>query len=451
MDEKAIKMTTQPVEGLIAKLALPSIISMLVTTFYNMADTYFVSTMNNTSVTGAVGVVFSLMAIIQAFGFFFGHGSGNYISRSMGAGDRRTSEIVASIGFFGAFIVGCIIMILGLAFKEKLAYMLGATETIYPYAKEYMTYILFGAPFMCASLVINNQLRFQGNASFAMVGITTGAILNCILDPLLITTFKMGIRGAAIATITGQFVSFVLLLWGAHRSDNVKISIKNFVPKSKYLLKILNGGFPSLCRQGISSLGTIYLNHIAGGYGDFAITGMTICSRVIMFLNSAMIGFGQGFQPVCGYNYGAKKYDRVAKAFWFCVKSSFAFLVVVSLCGALFAENIVKMFSEDLLVIKFGSATFRAMCIAFPLNSWIVMSNMTLQTTGKAVRASIIAAARQGIVLVPVMFIMNSLFKLNGLVYTQMVSDIITFLIAVPFQMSFLKEIRTEVANSDNL
>lgn len=451
MDTKVKKMTTQPVESLVVNLAVPSIISMLVTTFYNMADTYFVSTMNNTSITGAVGVIFSLMAIIQAFGFFFGHGSGNYISRSMGAGDKRTSEIVASIGFFGAFIVGCIIMILGLIFKEKLAYILGATETIYPYAKEYMTYILLGAPFMCASLVINNQLRFQGNASFAMVGITTGAVLNCILDPLLITTFNMGIRGAAIATITGQFVSFILLLWGAHRSDNVKISIKNFIPKPEYLLKILNGGFPSICRQGISSLGTIYLNHIAGAYGDFAITGMTICTRVIMFLNSAMIGFGQGFQPVCGYNYGAKLFDRVSKAFWFCVKSSFVFLVIVSACGFLFAENIVRMFSEDMAVITFGSAVFKAMCIAFPLNSWIVMSNMSLQTTGKAVRASILAGARQGIVLVPVMFVMNNLFEINGLIYTQMVSDIITFLIAVPFQMSFLKELKSGVANSDIL
>lgn len=442
MDSKVEIMTTRPVEKLITRLAVPSIISMLVTTFYNMADTYFVSTMDNTSVTGAVGVIFSLMAIIQAFGFFYGHGSGNYISRSMGAGDKRTSEIVASLGFFCAFITGFLIMVLGLCFKEKLAYILGATDTIYPYAKEYMTYILIGAPFMCASLVINNQLRFQGNASFAMVGITAGAVVNCVLDPLLITTFKMGIRGAAIATITGQFVSFVLLLWMAHKSDNIKISIKNFIPKYEYLAKIINGGIPSLCRQGVSSIGTIYLNHTAGFYGDFAITGIAVCTRVIMFFNSAMIGFGQGFQPVCGYNYGAKLYDRVSKAFWFCVKSSFLFLVMVSACGVLFAENIVGLFSKDVQVINFGTAVFRAMCIAFPLNSWIVMSNMSLQTTGKAVRASIIAAARQGIVLIPVIFIMNGLFKLNGLIYTQMVSDIITFLIAVPFQMSFLKEIR---------
>lgn len=444
MDLKVKRMTTEPVEKLITKLAVPTIISMLVTTFYNMADTYFVSTMNNTSITGAVGVVFSLMTIIQAFGFFFGHGSGNFISRSMGAGDKRSSEIVASVGFFGAFIVGLIIMILGLSFKEKLAYMLGATDTIYPYAKEYMTYILLGAPFMCASLVINNQLRFQGNAGFAMIGITSGAIINCILDPLLITTFKMGIRGAAIATITGQFVSFILLLVGASKSDNVRISIKNFIPKKEYIIAIVNGGFPSLCRQGIASLGTIYLHHTAGFYGDFAITGMTVCSRVIMFFNSAMIGFGQGFQPVCGYNYGAKLYDRVSKAFWFCVKSSFVFLIVASATGFIFSKQIIGLFSNDADVINFGSATFKAMCVAFPLNSWIVMSNMTLQTAGKAVRASILAAARQGIVLVPVIFIMSSIFKLNGLIYTQMTADIITFIIAVPFQMSFLKEMKKQ-------
>ena len=441
MDQKLYRMTHEPVDRLIVKLAFPTIISMLVTTFYNMADTYFVSLLDNTSITGAVGVVFSLMTIIQAFGFLFGHGSGNYISRMLGSGNRAEAERMASIGFFGAMIAGAVIMVLGLIFLQPLAYTLGPTDTIYPYAKDYLTYILIGAPYMCASLVLNNQLRFQGNALFAMIGLTTGAVLNCVLDPLLILELNMGIRGAAIATIISQFVSFLLLLVGVIRSDNIKIRLRNFRPNGHYLLLILNGGAPSLFRQGIASLATICLNLSAGAFGDYAITAMSVCSRIMMFLNSAMIGFGQGFQPVCGFNYGARQFSRVRRAFWFCVRVSFIFLLIISGLGFLFAPRLIPVFSSDPLVIDFGVRTLRFMTAAFPLNAWIVMCNMSMQTMGKAVRASFLAAARQGFIFIPLILILPHFFGETGVQITQMVSDICTFLVSIPLQFSLLREL----------
>ncbi len=434
------KLTEQPVEGLILKLSVPTIISMLVTTFYNMADTYFVSRMKSTSATGAVGVVFSLMAVIQAFGFFFGHGSGNFISRALGAGDYDKAEKMAATGFFSAIIAGILIMASGLVFLRPLAYLLGATKTIYPYAKDYLSIILVGAPFMCSSLVLNNQLRFQGKASFAMIGITAGAVLNCLLDPLLITTVGLGIKGAAVATVISQIASFFILYFVSKKSGGIQIRLKNFTPRKFYMLNILNGGAPSLLRQSVASLATVCLNFAAGAFGDYAITAMSICSKVVMFLNSAMIGFGQGFQPVCGFNYGAKKYDRVKKSFWFCIKVSLIALVLLSAAAFAAAPQIIGIFSEDPLVIDFGIAALRFTCISFPLNSWIVMSNMCMQTIGKSFRASFLAVARQGIVLIPFIFILPYFFAGLGIQISQLCSDVVTFIIAIPLQISTLKE-----------
>lgn len=438
-------MTKAPLEKLIIKLSVPTIISMLVTTFYNMADTYFVSRMHSTSATGAVGVVFSLMAVIQAFGFFFGHGSGNFISRALGAGKREEAEKMASTGFFLAAFAGLCIAVIGLIFIKPLAYILGATRTIYPYARDYLAIILVGAPFMCSSLVLNNQLRFQGNASFAMVGITSGALLNCGLDPLLISVLGMGIRGAALATLIGQIVSFIVLFAGVYRSDSINISPKKFTFNGYYVKNIINGGLPSLCRQSISSLATICMNLSAGSYGDYAITAMSVCARTVMFFNSAMIGFGQGFQPVCGFNYGAKKYDRVIKAFWFCVKVSFVFLFALSVLSFAFAPNIITIFSDDPKVIAFGTPALRFMSASFPLSAFIVMSNMCMQTIGKSVRASFLALARQGLFLIPLLLVLSYFFGAVGIQMAQMWADIITFIISVPLQISVINEMKREI------
>lgn len=441
-------MTTKAVPPLICELAVPTIISMLVTAFYNMADTFFVGKINTQS-TAAVGIVFTVMALIQSCGFFFGHGTGNYISRKLGAREYKDAGIMAATGFFLAFICGVVFAVLGLIFLDPLAIALGSTPTILPYTREYLRIILIGAPFMMSSFVLNNQLRFQGSAAYAMVGIVTGAVVNIILDPILIFVCDMGVAGAALATVVSQIISFVMLYIGSCRGGNIRIHIKNFQPSWHNMVEIARGGFPSLCRQGLASVAGIFLNHMAGAYGgmngDAAIAAMSIVNRVTMFANSALIGFGQGFQPVCGMNYGAKKYERVREGFWFCVKCAFVFLLAVSALGFVFAEPIIALFrKDDAEVIRIGTLTLRLHCVAFPLSSWIVMCNMMLQSMGRAVKASIVAAARQGLFYIPFIFILPQIFGLFGVQVCQMVADICSFALAVPIGLSELNLMKTK-------
>ncbi len=439
-EQKFKYMTEEPIPRLVCSLAVPTIISMLITSFYNMVDTFFVGRIN-TSATAAVGVVFSLMAIIQAFGFFFGHGSGNYISRQLGAQNMDEASKMASIGFFSALFTGMVLAVLGLIFIEPLARLLGSTETILPYAVDYLKYILVGAPYMTASLVLNNQLRFQGNAMYGMVGIVAGAVINIALDPILIFMCGMGIGGAALATIISQFISFMLLLWVSQRGAGIHISWKNARFSGYFLKEMVRGGVPSLCRQGLGSVATIALNVAAGVYGDAAIAGMSIVSRITMFAYSALIGFGQGFQPVCGFNYGAKLYDRVREAFYFCLKTAAGFLILLSVAGYIGAPQLIELFRKgDPEVTAVGIAALRFSCISFTLSGGIVMSNMLLQSIGMAVRASIVAAARQGLFFLPLIFILPTFLGLRGVEMCQMVSDILTFLLAMPLSISVLNK-----------
>ncbi len=441
-EEKRTYMLETPVKKLVCTLAGPTILSMLITSFYNMADTFFVGKIN-TQATGAVGVVFSMMAIIQAIGFFFGHGSGNYISRKLGSGEMDEAEKMSSVGFFSAFIAGIILMAAGLIFVKPLAYALGSTDTILPYTVSYLGIILLGAPAMTSSLVLNNQMRFQGSAFYAMIGIVSGAILNIILDPVLIFTCNFGIAGAAIATVVSQYISFVLLIFMTRRGGNIQIRFGNFKPSLYYYEEIIRGGTPSLCRQGLASVATICLNHAAGGYGDAAIAGMSIVSRVSMFANSALIGFGQGFQPVCGFNYGAGKYERVLEAFWFCVKYAFIFLLIVGGTGIVFAPQLVALFRKgDPEVIEVGVAALRYQAALFPLNAWIVICNMMLQSVGKGLKASIVASARQGLCFIPLIYILPYFFGLTGVEMCQAVSDVFTLAISIPIGLSVVHEMQ---------
>ena len=439
-EQKFHQMTETPVSTLICRLALPCIVSMLVTAFYNMADTFFVGMLKSNSATGAVGVVFSLMAIIQAVGFFFGHGSGNFISRELGRQNFEEASNMAATGFFSAIAAGALICALGQLFLEPLATLLGSTPTILPYTKAYLRVILLGAPWMTSSLVLNNQLRFQGSASYAMVGIASGAVLNIALDPLLIFTFHLGVAGAAWATIISQFVSFCLLLIGCSRGGNLRIHISRVQRKWSYYEMIVRGGLPSLARQGLASVATICLNRAAGPYGDAAIAAMGVVQRIMMFGGSAMIGFGQGFQPVCGYNYGAKLYQRVKEGFWFCVKSSTVFLLAVSALGFAFAPQLIALFRDDPEVIACGAAALRFQCVTFFTTGWTVMSNMMLQTIGKTGPATFMAMARQGIFFIPLVYILSHCFGLAGVQMTQSVADCLAFLCAIPLSRRALKE-----------
>ena len=442
-EEKRVYMLETPVKKLVCTLAGPTILSMLITSFYNMVDTFFVGKLN-TQATAAVGIVFSLMAIIQAVGFFFGHGSGNYISRKLGAIETEEAEKMAAVGFFSAFIAGAVLMVICLIFVRPLAYALGSTETILPYTVTYLWIILLGAPAMTSSLVLNNQMRFQGSAFYAMIGIVSGAVLNMVLDPVLILACNLGIAGAAMATTISQYVSFVLLLIMIRSGGNMQIRFRNFKPNIHFYKEIIRGGMPSLCRQGLASVATICLNHTAGMYGDAAIAGMSIVSRISMCANSALIGFGQGFQPVCGFNYGAGKYKRVLEAFWFCVKYAFLFLIVVGITGFAFAPGLVSLFREDADVITVGTAALRYQVIAFPLNAWIVMCNMMLQSIGKGLKASIVASARQGLCFLPLILILPHFFGLTGVEICQAVSDVFTLMISVPIGLSVIREMQKQ-------
>ena len=439
--QKFIQMTEAPVEPLICKMAVPTIISMLITSIYNMADTFFVGKLG-TSATGAVGVIFPLMAFIQAIGFFFGQGSGNYISRQLGAQHREEAERMAATGFFSALGAGLLILLVGLLFQNPLCRLLGATETIFPFALDYMRIILIGAPYMTAALVLNNQLRLQGNATYAMVGLVSGGLLNIVLDPLFIFGFKLGITGAAIATILSQLVSFFLLLLGVRRSNGIQIRARLFSPSVKRYLALSSGGVPSLCRQGLASIAVTCLNTAARPFGDAAIAAMSIVTRVTQFASSALIGFGQGFQPVCGFNYGAKRYERVVRGFWFCVKVSTGVLLLLSVLGWIFAPHLITLFrAEDAAVIEIGTRTLRLQCLSFPLLGWVILCNMLLQNIAMTVRASVVAAARQGLFFIPLALILPQICGLFGVQLCQPISDALSFVLSLALTLPVLTKL----------
>lgn len=440
--EKFIEMTEKPVDKLILKLAFPTIISMLITTFYNMVDSFFVGKIN-TSAVGAVGIVFSFMTVIQATGFFFGHGSGNYISFMLGKKENKKASEMAMVGFVLALLGGLLITVLGLLFLDPLAVFLGSTKTILPYTKDYLGVILIGAPYMTASLVLNNQLRFQGNAFYAMIGLTFGAVTNIFLDPLFMFVFRMGIKGAALATIISQLLSFGLLYYGTTKGGNIRLHVANFKPSLHFGKEIIRGGLPSLMRQALTGISTICLNRYAGLYGDVAIAAISIVQRIIIFSSSAVIGFGQGFQPVCGFNYGAGCYKRVRQAFWFCVKISFVSLTIIGAIALIAAPNLIQLFrANDAKVIEIGTTTLRYCALTLPLTSWVVISNMMMQNLGKVVQASFLAAARQGLVLIPVLAIFTQFWGLQGLMLSQPVADLITLGVALWMQSVELKKLK---------
>ena len=372
------------------------------------------------------------------------------MSRKLGEKDFEEASRMAATGFVSAFLAGLVIMIVGLIFLEPLCYLLGATPTILPHAKSYLRIILIGAPYMTAALVLNNQLRFQGSAFYGMIGITSGAVLNIVLDPLFIYVFHMGVAGAALATIISQFVSFLLLLRGTGTGGNVHIDLRKFSPSIQRYKIIINGGSPSLCRQGLSSVSTACMNLMARPYGDAAIAAMSIVMRITNFAASIMTGFGQGFQPVCGFNYGARKFRRVQKGFWFCVRLSTVFLLGMSVLGWFGASGLVALFQrEDQEVIAFGTRALRFQCISFPLLGWITMCNMMMQTIGKGVRASIMAMSRQGLFFIPLVIVLSSRIGFLGVQMSQPISDVLSFLVAIILQASVLREMNLQVKKEE--
>ena len=388
--------------------------------------------------------MFSAMSMIQAIGFTLGMGSGNHISRSLGNRDEERAGVFAATAFYTAAIIGVGILAVGTLFSRQLVFFLGATETIAPYAQDYARYILIGAPFMMTSFVMNNILRSQGNAVFAMVGITVGGILNMILDPLLIFGLDLGISGAAIATMVSQIISFCILLYQCNaRPDCIKIQLSKFRPSGKVYGEILHAGLPSFCRQGLASAAAVILNFAAGPYGDAAIAAMSIVTRFMMFINSSLIGFGQGFQPVCGFNFGAERYDRVLEAFWFCVKVAVIMLTAFGIVSFGISRPIITAFRrEDLQVIEIGTLALRLQLLTMPFQAWVIMVNMLTQAMGYGFRASLVAMGRQGLFLIPALLILPKLFGILGLQMAQPIADMLTFVLATVIVSGILKELR---------
>lgn len=452
-EKKHRYMTESPIRPLIMKLAIPTIISMLVTALYNMADTLFVGRIG-TNATAGVGLIFPIMAIIQAFGFFFGQGSGNFISRSLGAKNEKESQEMAATGAVSAFGFGLLILIIGLVFSGPILSLLGAKESqvaleTIGFAGDYYKIILIGAPFMCLSCVLNNQLRFQGNAVFSMIGLVSGAVLNCGLDPLFIFTFDMKVAGAALATIISQIVSCGILYAGTLKSDSLKIHLKDFRCTLYYYKNIAIGGLPSLFRQSLASLASVCLNRAAGAAvpvasADAAIAAFSIVGKIMMFVFSALLGFGQGFQPFCGFNYGAKLYGRVREGYTFCLRVGLCTLLGLCILGFAFPEPIISVFRDDPDVIVYGSTALRYQCSVFPLLAVVCLTNMLYQNIGRVGPATFLAIARQGLVFIPCVLILPGLFAnpINGVYLSQPAADVITFCFALYFAIKGYRELK---------
>ena len=435
------KMTETPIPKLILSLAAPTILSMLITSIYNLADTFFVGQIS-TSASGAVGVVSSLMAIIQALGFMLGHGAGSIISRSLGSQNTKAATRFASTSFFTALTFGLILAAVGLTTLPHFMMLLGSTETILPHACAYARPILIAAPLMMSSLVMNNILRYEGKASFAMIGLVTGGVLNMVLDPVFIFGFGLGTAGAGIATALSQSISFCILLSMFLRGKTVSQFQLSAVTRSPAEFgTILMTGLPSFGRQGLNSIGGMLLNIAARSYGDAAVAGMSIVSRIFMFIISVAIGTGQGFQPVAGFNYGARKYRRVERACVFTICASFCFLSVIVAACWFNAEALIKLFRDDPEVTAIALPAFRYQCFACFLQPVIVAGNMLFQSIGKSGRATFLACCRQGVFFIPLILTLPRMFGLLGIEICQPIADVLTFVVTVPFLFPFLHQL----------
>ncbi len=436
------KMTRTPIPRLVIQLGIPTTVSMLVTSVYNMADTFFVGK-EGTSASGAIGVVFGLMAIIQAFGFMYGQGAGSISSRALGNKDVQKASLYSSTGFFTALLTGVIIMILGLIFIDPLMRLLGSTDTILPYARTYAAFILLAAPFMCASCVLNNVLRFEGQALFAMIGLASGGLLNIFGDWLLMSKLQMDVMGAGISTAVSQTISFLILLTMFLRGKtSAKLSLHNITRDIRDLFLICKTGFPSLVRQGLTSISTMFLNDRAGLHSDAAVAAMSIVNRICFFTFATALGIGQGFQPVCAFNYGAKKYGRVKKAFFFTFAVGEVFLGAVALIGMQLADSLVAIFQDDPMVIEIGVTALIAQFAGQLFQPLAVCANMMFQSVGKTGIATLLSMLRSGLFFLPVLLILSALFELTGIQYAQAIADVLTMFVALPFVIHFLRELK---------
>lgn len=439
-DLQYIRLTETPVARLVLTLGIPTTISMLITNVYNMADSYFVSSIS-VSAGGATSVVFGIMSILQAFGFMFGHGAGSNISRLLGTRQTDRASRYASTGFFWSVVCGLVIMIGGLVFLEPLMRLLGSTDTILPYAKDYGRWILIAAPAMTASCVMNNVLRYEGRAFFSMIGLTVGGVLNMIFDPVFIFGLDMGITGAGLATALSQYISFgILLSMFLIGKTQSKLRL-GFVEKGiKVLGDIIITGLPSLARQGLNSVSTMVLNAQAKPFEDAAIAAMGYVARTSSLIFCVGLGIGQGFQPVSGFNYGAGKYSRVKKASVFTLIFGMAFMGVISAACFIFAPEIISIFGNEPDVIAIGGTALRIMCVFIMFLPVSVVSTMLFQSIGKSVSALVLSCLQSGLIFIPLCLVLPRFFGVLGIELSQPLAYFLSAFASFPMMISFLRK-----------
>ncbi len=426
--ERQYRMLHEPVERLTCQMAGPTILTMLITAFYNMADTYFVGQLDTNS-TAAVGLALPLMNVLQAFGFFFGQGSGAYLSRALGRGDKKSAAQMADTAAILSFLCGGGISLAGLIWLTPLVRVLGALPELMEGSRAYLSLILLAAPFCTSSFTMNNQLRFRGEAARGTVGMGVGSVLNMVLDPLFIFGLRMGVRGAALATAIGQAVSFFILLGLSGRLRRWRPQIRL---DGEILGGILRYGTPSVLRQSVMSVAGICMNNVARLYGASLIAAISVVQKVLMVGNNVAIGFGQGFQPVCGFNLGAGRADRVSRQVKFCLKVEVSFLVAYGAVTFLFAPQLVGFFRDDPAVIVHGAALLRWQSVTLCSFGFITMTNMLMQNLGRTFTASFLAIARQGLFYVPILYLFSWLFAVRGVYAAQALADLLTAVVSAP-------------------
>lgn len=442
-------MTKMPVEKLILILGLPSTVSVMITHIYNLVDTYFVGKIG-TSASGAIGIIFGLMAVIQAFGFMFGQGSGNIISRMLGAKQDNEANIVASTAIISSFSVGLIITILGISNINPLLFLLGSTDTIYPYAEKYAFWILIASPFTMCSLAINNLFRYQGKAYLGMIAMCSGAFLNMILDPILIFSFDMGITGAGLSTAISQIISFSII-FTLFSSRYCQLSFS--FPGIKRIIQ-LNGdicitGLPAMFRQGLGSISTMLLNRGARMFGDAAVASMSIVGRVTFLAFATGLGIAQGYQPVAGYNYGSGNYKRVMKGFLFTIIMSEIILVMFACIALTYTSEIISIFRDDENVIEIGEIALKYASVGVVFLPVTVCTNIVYQSIGENRIASILAIMRSGAFFIPYILVLPKVFGMFGVMISQPCADITAALTTIPFAVIIYRKLGEKFSESE--
>lgn len=466
-DKQYQKMKSANIPGLIISLGIPTIITALISNIYNMVDTYYVGTLG-TSQQGAIGIVFTLQFLIQAIAFTLGHGSGTYVSKHLALKENDVASKYVSTAFFTAVFTGLFILVFGLIFLTPLMYALGSTDTILPYAKDYSMCVLASGPLFIGSMVLNNNLRYEGRASLAMVGLVSGALLNILGDHMFVKVFDMGVLGAGLSTAISQSVSFFILLFMYLTKATTRLSIKRMSRSLKDYLLIIRAGFPSFIRNAFMSLSSGVLNQYARLIGeaeaieigisetysaDSNIAAMSIASRYASFISCIGMGLGQGFQPVASFNYAIKEYDRVKRAMLFTLLTAMAIVFSVSLLGLITPKTVAGWFNDDPYVIGLAAKAIRYASIFAFVVPITVIGNMLYQSIRKSEIASILALLRSGIILIPIIIIFYySGFGFTGLALATPISDIISALITLPFLLYFLfKKPKIEINDGENV